>query len=91
MGMFDKKRPNSAAVGRIKDLIKHNLGLPQTTILSVVELACHEPSCPHTETIITAIRGSTNAEVSGIAISKCGSHILIGDIAGNVLWAPLWA
>ena len=38
-----------------------------------------------------AIRGSTNAEVSGIAVSNCGSHILIGDIAGNVLWAPLWA
>ena len=38
-----------------------------------------------------AIRGSTNAGVSGIAISRCGSHILIGDIAGNVLWAPLWA
>ena len=52
--MFDKKRPNTAAVGRIKDLIKHNLGLPETTILSVVELACHEPGCPPTETIITA-------------------------------------
>ena len=38
-----------------------------------------------------AIRGSTNAEVSGIAVSNCGSHILIGDMAGNVLWAPLWA
>ena len=52
--MFDKKRPNSAAVGRIKDLIKHKLGLPETTILSVAELACHEPDCPPTETIITA-------------------------------------
>ena len=52
--MFDKKRPNSAAVGRIKDLIKHNLDLPETTILSVVELACHEPGCPPTGTIITA-------------------------------------
>ena len=53
--MFDKKRPNSAAVGRIKDSIKHNLGLlPETTVLSVIELACHEPGCPPTETIITA-------------------------------------
>ena len=52
--MFDKKRQNSAAVGRIKDLIKHNLGLPETTVLSVIELACYEPDCPPTETIITA-------------------------------------
>ena len=52
--MFDKKRPNSAAVCRIKDLIKHNLDLPKTTIPSVVELAYYEPGCPPTETIITA-------------------------------------
>ena len=52
--MFHKKRPNSAAVGRIKDLIKQDLNLPETTILSVVELTCHEPGCPPTETIITA-------------------------------------
>ena len=54
MGMFDKKRPNSETVGRIKNLIKQKLGLPETTIVSVVELACHEPGCPPTETIITA-------------------------------------
>ena len=52
--MFDKKRPNSETVGRIKNLIKQKLGLPETTIVSVVELACHEPGCPPTETIITA-------------------------------------
>ena len=52
--MFDKKRPKPEAVGRIKDLIKQKLGLPETTILSVAELACHEPGCPPTETIITA-------------------------------------
>ena len=54
MAIIDKKRPNPPAVGRIKDLIKHNLDLPETTILSVVELTCHEPGCPPTETIITA-------------------------------------
>ena len=35
--MFDKKRPNSAAVGRIKDLIKHNLNLPETIITAHAE------------------------------------------------------
>ena len=38
-----------------------------------------------------AIRGSTNSEVSGIIVSNCKSHIFIGDVTGNVLWAALWA
>ena len=71
--MFDKKRPNSAAVGRIKDLIKHNLNLPETTILSVVELTCHEPGCPPIETVITA------REVDG-SMKNWKVHKSIGEI-----------
>ena len=36
-------------------------GIPDSTILSVAELNCHEPDCPPTETVITArsIDGTT--------------------------------
>lgn len=36
-----------------------------------------------------AMRGSTGAEVTAIAVSASLSHILIGDADGHVLWAPL--
>ncbi|MFK7764419.1 MAG: WD40 repeat domain-containing protein [Roseobacter sp.] len=34
------------------------------------------------------ISGSTGSEVTDIAVA--GRYILVGDAAGNVLWAPLW-
>ncbi len=37
------------------------------------------------------IRGSADAEVTAIAITRSLSHVLIGDAKGRVLWAPLWA
>ena len=79
MGMFDKKRPNSKAVGRIKNLIKQKLGLPETTIVSVVELACHEPSCPPTETIITA--HAEDSSKQNWRINKPISEISDNDIS----------
>ena len=76
--MFDKKRPNSKAVGRIKNLIKQKLGLPETTIVSVVELACHEPSCPPTETIIQPAEDSSK---QNWRINKPISEISENDIS----------
>ena len=38
-----------------------------------------------------AISGSTGAEVTAIALSTTSPHLLIGDVGGNVLRAPLWA
>lgn len=35
------------------------------------------------------IRHATGAEVTTISITPSGSHLLIGDARGNVLWAPL--
>lgn len=37
------------------------------------------------------ISGPTGAEVTSVVMSTGSSHLLIGDEAGNVLWAPLWA
>ena len=37
------------------------------------------------------IRGSSGAAVTGIALTKSLSYILIGDESGQVLWAKLWA
>ena len=53
-GMFDRKRPDGTAVGRIKALVSDCLQLKETTVISVIELNCHEPDCPPTETVITA-------------------------------------
>ena len=35
------------------------------------------------------LRRPTDAEVTGIVLTDSLSHMLIGDAAGNVLWAPL--
>ena len=37
------------------------------------------------------LRGSTDAEVTAIAVAPSRSHVLVGDAGGHVLWAPLWA
>ena len=53
-GIFDKKRPDGIAVRRIKALVSDCLQLTETTVISVMELNCHEPGCPPAETVITA-------------------------------------
>ena len=53
-GMFDRRRPDGIAVRRIKALVSDCLQLTETTLISVMELNCHEPVCPSTETVITA-------------------------------------
>ena len=35
------------------------------------------------------LREATGIEVTAIAVTDSGSHILIGDQEGNILWAPL--
>ena len=36
------------------------------------------------------IRNPKGSEISAISVSSNRSHILIGDIEGNILWSPLW-
>ncbi|MEM9430791.1 MAG: hypothetical protein AAGA32_15010 [Pseudomonadota bacterium] len=53
-GLFDRPRPDGAAVRRIKAHVAERFNLPETTSLAVAELRCHEPDCPPVETVITA-------------------------------------
>ena len=41
-------------IRKLKIQISKKYQLPESTIISVAELACHEPGCPPIETIITA-------------------------------------
>ena len=52
-GMFNRKtRPN--IIRDLKQLVLKKFNLPESTILSIAELSCHEPGCPPTETDVTA-------------------------------------
>ncbi len=52
-GLFDRKRPDAAAVRRVKACVTEQLGLPGEAALTVAEPACHEPGCPPIETVVT--------------------------------------
>ena len=52
--MFNQNKTNPEKVRYLKKLFSVILKLPETTILSIVELNCHEPNCPPKETVITA-------------------------------------
>ena len=52
--MFNKKKPNVELTRKLKIQISKKYQLPESTIISIAELACHEPGCPPIETIITA-------------------------------------
>ena len=52
--MFNKKKPNVELIRKLKIQISKKYQLPESTIISIAELACHEPGCPPIETIITS-------------------------------------
>ena len=54
VGMFERKNASPEVIRDLKNKITKKLNLPESTILSVAELNCHEPDCPPTETVITA-------------------------------------
>ena len=54
-GMFNRKRPDANVLRDLKKIVAKQFKLPDDTILSVAELNCHEPGCPPTETVITAL------------------------------------
>ena len=78
--MFNKKKANPENIRYLKEIISKKLKLPETTIISIVELSCHEPGCPPKETVITtnAINGTsktwkiekTIAEIDSFDIEK---------------------
>ena len=78
--MFNKKKANPENIRYLKEIISKRLKLPETTIISIVELSCHEPGCPPKETVITtnAIDGTSKtwkiekpiAEIDSFDIEK---------------------
>ena len=53
-GMFDRKNASPELIRDLKNKITEKFKLPESTILSIAELNCHEPDCPPKETVITA-------------------------------------
>ena len=51
--MFNKKKPNAEPIRNLKLIFSKKHHVPETSILSMAELSCHEPNCPPVETIIT--------------------------------------
>ena len=52
--MFNKKKPNLETIQNLKNYFIKKYGIPDSTILSVAELNCHEPDCQPTETVVNA-------------------------------------
>ena len=52
MDLFARRRaPGRAAA--VKGWVAAHLGLSEADLLTVAELACHEPGCPPVETVVT--------------------------------------
>ena len=52
-----ERRATPGRAGVVKSWVTEHLDLAETDIVSVAELACHEPGCPPVETVVT-IHGS---------------------------------
>ena len=81
-GMFDRKRPDPAAVQIIKSWAMEYLGLSGSTTLSISELYCLEPECPPVETVITA--RTTDGLVKDWRISKSINDVKAIDVKGLI-------
>ena len=54
INLFQRSKPSGDALKRLKEAISDCFKIPETTILAVAELNCHEPGCPPVQTVITA-------------------------------------
>ena len=50
---FSRRKETREKIRNLKLLISEKYKLPDTAIVSIVELTCHEPNCPPLETVIT--------------------------------------
>ena len=76
--MFNKKKPNVENIRNLKLIISEKYNIPENSILSIAELACHEPNCPPIETIIT--ERNENGKVRNWRIAKPINDIQETDI-----------
>lgn len=52
--LFSRSKAPPGRASLIKGWIKERFGLSDADLVSVAELACHEPGCPPIETVVTA-------------------------------------
>ena len=78
MGMFDRKNTSPEIVRNLKNKITDKLKLPESTMLSIAELNCHEPNCPPKETVITT--RAMNGSVESWRIAKSINEIDLEDL-----------
>ena len=77
--MFNKKKPNVENIRNLKIIISEKYNISENSILSIAELACHEPNCPPIETIIT--ERNENGKVRNWRIAKPINDIQETDIS----------
>ena len=51
--LFARRRAAPGRAGDVKNWVTEHLGLSETDLVTVAELACHEPGCPPVETVVT--------------------------------------
>ena len=76
--MFNKKKPNVEKIRNLKKIFLKEKDIPETSILSIAELRCHEPNCPPIETIITERKVDGN--IRNWRIGKPINDILESDV-----------
>ena len=76
--MFNKKKPNIEIIRSLKKIFSEKKQIPDTSLLSIAELACHEPNCPPIETIIT--ERNENGKLRNWRIAKPINDIQETDI-----------
>ena len=47
------RRATPGRAGEVKAWVTEHLGLAEADLVTVAELACHEPGCPPVETVVT--------------------------------------
>ena len=76
--MFNKKKPNVEMIRSFKKIFSEKKQIPDTSLLSIAELSCHEPNCPPIETIIT--ERTIDGKLNNWRIGKPINDILESDI-----------
>ena len=84
VGMFERKNASPEVIRDLKNKITKKLNLPESTILSIAELHCHEPNCPPKETVITT--RSIDGSVKNWRLAKSINEIGIEDLENCLLY-----
>ncbi|MBT9370868.1 hypothetical protein [Rhizobium sp. CSW-27] len=72
------------SVRSIKSWVRGQLALPEDTVVSVSELACHVPGCPPKETVILVMQGTATLQFS---IHKALRDVAEEDVSTALLEA----